>query len=200
MNPYTPGGNSLHASRLPCRGIARLPLCPDSSVTGSSAKPDHHGLRNRRGPIRSACHRPRGRRLSRLAEAIIDGLGPADRMQIADLDGRSPPRPATWTSDRALLRQAVEPSNPRATQTFLWDRVLAAISVLSGEPGYRAIIVVSDGQDSMSRGRRDEVARAAQRGRGIVHAIELPLTIRPLVLNGRVMPITRSNDLRHVRS
>jgi len=101
-------------------------------------------------------------------------------------------------SDRALLRQAVEPSNPRATQTFLWDRVLAAFSVLSGEPGYRAIIVVSDGQDSMSRGRRDEVARAAQRGRGIVHAIELPLTIRPLVLNGRVMPITRSNDLRHV--
>ena len=50
----------------------------------------------------------------------------------------------------------------------------------------------------MSRSRRDEVAKAAQRGRVIVHAIELPLTIPPLVVNGRVIPITHSNDLRHV--
>jgi hypothetical protein len=119
-------------------------------------------------------------------------------MQIADLDGHSAPRPATPTSDRAALRRAMEPSAPRSNQTHLWDRVLAAISALSGEFGYRAIIVISDGQDSMSRSRRDEAAKAAQRGRVIVHAIELPLTIRPLVLNGRVMPITRSNDLRHV--
>ena len=136
--------------------------------------------------------------VSRLAEALIDGLGPADRMQIADLDGQSPPRPATWTSDRAALRQAVEPSKPRVGQTLLWDRVIAAVSALSAQPGYRAVVVISDGQDSMSRSRRDEVAKAAQRGRVIVHAIELPLTLPPLVLNGRVMPITRSNDLRHV--
>jgi Ca-activated chloride channel family protein len=136
----------------------------------------------------------------RLAGAVIDGLGPGDRMQIADLDGQSPPRPASWTSDRAALTQAVEPSHPRNTQTLLWDRVIAAVSALSGEPGYRAIIVISDGQDSMSRSRRDEVTKAAQRARVIVHAIELPLTIRPLVLNGRVLPLTRSNDLRHVIS
>src|SRR5688500_17097543 len=97
-------------------------------------------------------------------------------MQIADLDGRSPPRPATWTSDRALLRQAVEPSNPRATQTFLWDRVLAAISVLSGDTGYRAIIVVSDGHDIMSRGRRDEVARALLNDAAAQAAADSPMT------------------------
>ncbi len=148
-------------------------------------------LLDRSGSVRSQLDA-----ITRMAQGVVEQLGPDDRMQVADLDGVSPPRPATLTSDKAALRAAVAASASRSNATALWDRLAAAINRLSGEPGYRAVVIVSDGEDTVSRLGRSQAVALAQRSRVIVHAIDLPLSGAPATVNGRTQPITNTTHHR----
>ena len=145
---------------------------------------------------RSGSVGPQIEAITRMAHGVIEQLGPDDRMQIAELDGVSPPRPATLTSDKAALRAAVGTSASRRTTTALWDRLAAAINRVSGEAGYRAVLVISDGEDSESRVSRSQVVSLAQRARVILHAIDLPVAMAPRTISGRTFTVTNSNHLR----
>lgn len=78
----------------------------------------------------------------RVAE-LIEGLGPSDRMLIAQLDASATPL-SPLTSEPRLLTQALEQLEPTEAAADLRAGLHLALDVLRGEPGAE-VVVVSDG-------------------------------------------------------
>lgn len=135
--------------------------------------------------------------VGRLARGVIEMMGPNDRMQIADIHSQSQPRPVTPISDQAALLRLVPPGGGTSGRTNFWDRLALAIGSMAQDSGYRAIVVISDGQDLLVRGRPREITRQAQRAGVIVHTLVVPEAPIPTV-DGRPVNTLRTAELRDV--
>jgi Ca-activated chloride channel family protein len=78
---------------------------------------------------------------------FIDALGPADRMRIGTFGEEIALSP--WlTGDKRLLKRILEEELWPGGETPLWNAIDAGMWSLSGEPGRRVLLVVTDGADS----------------------------------------------------
>lgn len=135
--------------------------------------------------------------VGRLARGVIEMMGPNDRMQIADIHSQSQPRPVTPSSDQGALLRLVVPAGGTSGRTNFWDRLALAVSSMERDSGYRAIVVISDGQDLLVRGRPREITRQAQRAGVVVHTLVIPEAPIPMV-DGRPVNTLRTAELRDV--
>lgn len=101
-------------------------------------------------------------------------LPPASRLLIAPISQQvvwHVPDPVPENRD---LTDAVR-KMPGRGDTPLWDTVDGALRVLNGLSGYRAVVIVSDGEDTRSRLQPSDVTRYAQTTGVVIHAIFMPL-------------------------
>ncbi len=85
----------------------------------------------------------------RRVAALIEGLGPSDRMLIAQLDSSATPLSPLTTEPR-LLRQALDALEPTEAAADLRAGLHLALDVLRAEPGAE-VVIVSDGNLSGER-------------------------------------------------
>lgn len=90
------------------------------------------------------------------AVQVLAALGPADEVALCDFDSDYRTL-VPFTRDHALLRRGLESTRPFGA-TALHDALGRAAGMLSAQgEGRRAIVVVTDGVDTASRQRADEV-------------------------------------------
>lgn len=89
---------------------------------------------------------------------LIDGLGPADRLQIAQLDQTATPL-SPLTTDARVLRDALESLSPTHLRAQLRPGLHLALDVLRGQPRAE-VVVVTDGGLSGSAAMEAELAEA----------------------------------------
>jgi VWFA-related protein len=113
------------------------------------------------------------------AVGFVRRLREGDVAQVITFD-TSTQIPQTFTSDTALLEQAIRTARPSGS-TALYTAIYVAFSELErvrprqsgGELRRQAIIVLSDGEDTASRLRHDDVLERARRSDVLVFTIAL---------------------------
>lgn len=114
------------------------------------------------------------------AGGFVDALGPGDRALVIDFDDKVY-LIQELTADKRLLREAVE-STEALGGTALYDALHAAYRKLEGIEGRKAIIVLSDGDDSASQLPRDRIVEQAKAEGVLLYAIGLGSSVRRGVL------------------
>ncbi len=105
------------------------------------------------------------------ASAFVDSLQPDDRALVIDYDDKVYLLQGL-TSDREALRQAIS-STEAIGGTALYDAIDAAFRLLAPIDGRKAVVVLSDGDDSSSRRKLDQLIDAAQSSDLSIFAIAL---------------------------
>jgi len=113
------------------------------------------------------------------ADAIVDRLGPKDTGQVVAFNSTVDVR-QDFTSDHVLLRRAIDTTRADGS-TALYNAVYIALRALQrGRPAgaevrREAIILLSDGEDTVSLLDFDRVLDAARRSQTLVYTIDLQI-------------------------
>jgi VWFA-related protein len=122
-----------------------------------------------------------------LALKIIDSLGEEDKAALITYSDKveliSP-----WTSDKAVLTQALEWKFKPGLKAHLYDAMLfAAEEVLPKVTGRRSVVLLTDGVDSFVNGGFEKTLQAMHQARATLyvvnHAAMLVRELRPRVFN-----------------
>jgi len=111
------------------------------------------------------------------AGGIVDRLGPADAGQVVAFNNTVDIR-QDFTSDHALLRRAIDTSRADGS-TALYNAVYIALRALqrhrptNSDVRREAIILLSDGEDTVSVLDFDRVLDAARRSQTLIYTIDL---------------------------
>lgn len=101
---------------------------------------------------------------------LVDLLGPQDEVFLQRFDTR-PELLQPWTSDRRAAGRMLTGVTPKGG-TAMFDAVSDAIPLAQrGSKRKKALVVISDGQDTSSQMRPDELTRMIQQSEVLVYAI-----------------------------
>ncbi|MEO7275038.1 MAG: VWA domain-containing protein [Vicinamibacterales bacterium] len=96
-----------------------------------------------------------------------------------------------WTSDRKQISEALQALRPDGA-TALYDAVAQALPLLdSGKHFKKALLVISDGNDTNSRTTLETVRRSIRESDTLVYAIAIDAVLRPKPVNGGTPAETR---------
>jgi Ca-activated chloride channel family protein len=136
------------------------------------------------------------------AASFVETLRPQDRALVIDFDDKVFLLQDS-TSDQALLKQAVT-STEALGSTALYDALHAAFRKLKGIEGRRAIVLLSDGDDSSSQFGYERILEEAKAQSVLIYAIGLG-DVRKSVLKefsettgGRAFFVSKAKDLAEV--
>src|SRR5436190_10754499 len=90
--------------------------------------------------------------LQRGVEAFISHLKAPDRLQLIQFSSKPEPLTTNFSSDEAALQALFKKRYKLSSGTAFFDSVLAGVQLLEGVPGNRAIVVMTDGADTQSKG------------------------------------------------
>ena len=135
------------------------------------------------------------------SQALLDGLKPADRAALTTFSHAVAPRiPLTFdlfTVRAELLR--ITPSG----KTAIMDGVYVALTTTLAQPGRSLVIVCTDGSDTSSWLRPEEVLESAKRSNAVIYAViaadarrRSPLDDLTDATGGQVLRVASSADLR----
>lgn len=102
------------------------------------------------------------------AAALLSRLGRHDRALLIGFDHRVTTY-ATATSDQSVLRDALG-SMRTGGGTSLYDALALAIRLLDSEPQRGAVVLLSDGEDALSRTSPAQIEQAARRSRIVLYS------------------------------
>ena len=161
--PRHPLGDGDRSSPTSSSAISRRRASPSSrtasskpSATSSSRTGRSRWRSSSTAPARCATRCPRSTRPRR---AFVETLRPQDQGARHRLRRQGLPAPGADGSDQALLKEAVT-STEALGSTALYDALHAAFRKLRGIEGRKAIVLLSDGDDSVEPVR---VRRASSR-------------------------------------
>ena len=101
---------------------------------------------------------------------LVDLLGPEDEVFLYRFDSR-PELIQGWTSDRRLTARMLGSVTPRGG-TALYDTVTEAVPLAqAGKRPKKALVIISDGQDTSSRTQLPEVQQLIREAEVMVYAI-----------------------------
>ena len=101
---------------------------------------------------------------------LFDLLGPQDEVFLYRFDAR-PELVQAWTSDRQAVSRALGAAQPRGG-TALYDTVAEAVPMAqSGSRRKKALVVISDGDDTSSRMRLSDLQQLIRETEVLVYAI-----------------------------
>ena len=103
------------------------------------------------------------------AALLIDGMSARDRALLIGFDHRAR-LAAPLTSDREQLHRALDDLTTGGG-TSLYDAVALAARLLAPETGRKAIVLLTDGEESMSSRSPGEVERAARRAQVVLYPV-----------------------------
>lgn len=110
--------------------------------------------------------------VKRAAEQFVDRMRSQDRAAVVAF-GKQVELLADLTHDRATLKSAIR-RIPRGTGTAFYDALyLVAREILSGPTGRKAVIVLSDGVDSISYYNFEQASRALEQNGIVAYFIEV---------------------------
>jgi Ca-activated chloride channel homolog len=105
-----------------------------------------------------------------LQRFLFDLLGPDDEVFLYRFDSR-PERLVGWTSDRERIASEIRRIQPRGATT-LYDAVAEAVPLAaSGRHRKKALLIISDGNDTSSFTRIPELKRLIRESEVLVYAI-----------------------------
>jgi Ca-activated chloride channel family protein len=105
-----------------------------------------------------------------LQRFLFDLLGPEDEVFLYRFDTR-PERLHGWTSDRALIAAELRRIRPRGATT-LYDAVADALPLAAtGRHRKKALLIISDGNDTSSYTRLNELKKIIRESEVLVYAI-----------------------------
>ena len=146
----------------------------------------------------------RGARRSDLisaGEALLDGLRPVDRAGLVTFSHAVTSAVAP-TPDLKVVREALRDIVPRG-RTSIMDGVYVALMSTLDQPGRFLVLVCTDGSDTTSWLRQEEVAAASQRANAVVYAVTPGDGRRSPALKrladatgGELLQVESSRDLR----
>jgi Ca-activated chloride channel homolog len=135
------------------------------------------------------------------AQALLDGLKPVDRAALTTFDHAVHPGIAL-TSDLHEVHAALERIEPRG-QTSVMDGVYVALTSTLDQPGRFLLVVCTDGSDTFSWLRPQEVLEVAKRSNAVIYAVTSADAKKSEALKqladatgGQVMPVKSSDELR----
>jgi VWFA-related protein len=115
-------------------------------------------------------------RIGTIASTFVSGLRAGDRARIGFVGQSLTLVPTGFSTDRAVLSAALQQAATRDTGTSLWESLDACVGALADSPGYRAVVVVSDGRDTSSRLSRAVVTSRAQAAGVLIFGVEVAVT------------------------
>jgi VWFA-related protein len=143
-----------------------------------------------------------GRRLTDLiaaSHALLAGLRASDRAALITFNHAVSPR-AALSTNLALVGAALD--GMRASgETAIMDGLYAALMTTQSEPGRSLVIVCTDGRDTASWLRPDDVLEAARRSSAVVYAVVVggqrrsPLKDLTDATGGGLLEVDPSTDL-----
>lgn len=143
----------------------------------------------------------RQRDLVAAAEALLDGLRPADRAALTTFSHAVVPRMAL-TSDLAAVRKELRQIEPSG-ETAIMDGAYVALTTTLVQTGRSLVVVCTDGYDISSWLQPEEVLESAKRSNAVVYAVTAAQARRrsPLkdvadATGGQMLQVTSSADLR----
>ena len=133
------------------------------------------------------------------SHALLDGLRAADRAALITFNQAVSPR-VSLSTDLGLVKAALASLAPSG-ETALMDGVYTALMSAQSQPGRSLVIVYTDGGDTASWLRPDEVLESARRSSAVVYAAVVGGTRRsPLkdltdATGGDLLVVDSSTDL-----
>jgi VWFA-related protein len=122
-----------------------------------------------------------------LERFLTDLLGPDDEFFLFRFENR-PHLVEGWTSDRALLSERLKEIQPDGA-TALYDAIVQALPLLrSGRHTKKALLVISDGNDTSSIIERGRLKQLIRESEALVYAIGMDAQTTLMPPDGR-MPI-----------
>jgi VWFA-related protein len=103
------------------------------------------------------------------AQALLDGLKPADRAALTTFSHAVSPRLAL-TSDLAAVRAELQRIQPSG-QTSIMDGAYVALTSTLAQTGRSLVVVCTDGTDTWSWLQPDEVLESAKRSNAVLYAV-----------------------------
>jgi VWFA-related protein len=103
------------------------------------------------------------------SHALLDGLRAGDRAALITFNQAVSPR-VPLSTDLGLVRAALGAMAPSG-ETALMDGVYTALMSAQSQPGRSLVIVYTDGVDTASWLRSDEVLESARRSSAVVYAV-----------------------------
>jgi VWFA-related protein len=135
------------------------------------------------------------------AESLLDGLEPVDRAALTTFDQAVHPG-VTLTGDLTAIRAALGRIEPQR-QTSVMDGVYVALTATLDQPGRFLVVVCTDGSDTTSWLRPQEVLEVAKRSNAVIYAVTSSDARRSDALKqladatgGQVLPVKASDELR----
>jgi Ca-activated chloride channel homolog len=135
------------------------------------------------------------------AQALLDGLKPADRAALTTFDHAVRPGIAL-TGDLRAVRAALDRIHPQG-QTSMMDGVFVALTETLEQAGRFLVVVCTDGSDTYSWLQPSEVLEIAKRSNAVIYAVTSADAKRSDALKqladatgGQVMPVKTSDELR----
>ena len=105
-----------------------------------------------------------------LERFLFDLLGPEDEVFLLRFDSR-PDLLQGWTTDRSLLASRLRYVQPRGSTT-LYDAIAEAVPIAaSGRHRKKALLIISDGNDTSSYTRIDDLKKMIRETEVLVYAI-----------------------------
>jgi len=133
------------------------------------------------------------------SHALLDGLRAADRAALITFNQAVSPR-VPLSTDLGLVRAALASLAPSG-ETALMDGIYTALMSAQSQPGRSLVIVYTDGGDTASWLRPDEVLESARRSSAVVYAVVVgglrrsPLKELTDATGGDLLVVDSSTDL-----
>lgn len=144
--------------------------------------------------------------LKRAVATFLDGLPQGSRVALIAF-GSEVNLTSPFTQDFSQVRQAVDALSP-AGATRYYDAVQSALNLLSREPGRRAVLALTDGEDTFSQDATLDTVIASAQGLGLpIHTLGLgsedeiesdALKRLALSTRGQYYPATSADQLRSI--
>jgi VWFA-related protein len=134
-------------------------------------------------------------------QALLDGLGPADRAALTTFSHAVVPRVAL-TADLAVVRQQLQRITATG-RTAVMDGVYVALTTTLAQPGRSLVVVCTDGSDISSWLRPDDLIESAKRSNAVIYAVTSANARRATSLEdltdatgGEMIRVASTRDLR----
>lgn len=135
------------------------------------------------------------------SEALLEGLKPVDRVALTTFSHAVKPKIAL-TSDFAAVRTELRSLQP-AGQTAVMDGAYVALTATLAQPGRSLVLVCTDGYDTWSWLRPEDVVESAKRSSVVIYAVTASDVRRAESLKtladatgGHVLQVNSSGELR----